>query len=79
LDLIELTYDEAFLRLKRGEINLIVEAANNNDLIFHFDPNNNEAKLTFLLLENKLLQQETNQPSYKIMPITTQGNRYIDF
>ncbi|CAN5223799.1 ABC transporter permease [soil metagenome] len=75
---IESTFDEAFLRLKRGEVNLIVERAN-DELLFHFDPDNSEGHLTFLLLENKLLQQKSNPSSYKIIPITTRGNRYIDF
>lgn len=71
-------YDSAETKLKRGEINLFIEVAANDSLIFNFDPQNAEGRLTYLMLENKFYKNESSD-LLKIKPITAIGNRYIDF
>lgn len=76
-DFIQLPVQEAFLRLKRGEISLIVEPEAANALTYHFDPQNADAELHYLQLEKKL--HSLANPPTVIKPVTTQGSRYIDF
>ena len=71
-------YDSAEIKLKRGEISLFIEVAANDSLVFNFDPQNAEGRLTYLMLENKFYKDEGADP-LKIEPITAKGNRYIDF
>jgi ABC-type multidrug transport system permease subunit len=68
--------EEAFLQLKRGEIQLIVEPAASNKLIYHFDPRNENARLHYLLLEKRVTPSVAHST---IKPVVTQGSRYIDF
>lgn len=72
------TIDSAEVKMKRGEINLFVEVGLQDSLIFNFDPQNAEGRLTYLLLENKWMKRgQSNEAA--VRPITTIGSRYIDF
>lgn len=70
--------DSVQLKMKRGEINLFVEVGAKDSLIYNFDPKNAEGRMTYLLLENKLLSAHQSSPT-TVMPITDIGSRYIDF
>lgn len=70
--------DSVVVKMKRGDINLYVEVAPDDSLIFNFDPKNSESRLTYLLLENKLLSAHGSSPT-TVRPITDIGSRYIDF
>ena len=72
------THEAATLKMKRGEISLFVEVSGNDSLVLNFDPQNSDGKMTQLLLENEMLKQREGS-ALKISPITTKGNRYIDF
>lgn len=73
-------WDEAIVLLKRGNINIIVEETG-GEFLYHFDPLNPEAHLTYLQLA-KLMK--SGQPANtgnqnNIVPLTLTGTRYIDF
>lgn len=71
------TEAEALQALRRGETSLyFVETA--DSIIYFFDPLNPDAQNTYLLLE-KYLHQTTGSPTEEVRPITSRGNRYIDF
>ncbi len=70
--------DQAFTQLKRGAVSLILEPLPAGKFSFHFDPQNEAARMQYLLLEKKL-QQTPEGAVAEIHPITTQGSRYIDF
>jgi ABC-type multidrug transport system permease subunit len=69
--------DRAFLQLKRGEVDLVLQPAENNSLVYHFDPANEEAYLQYLLLEKKL--QIPQQAASIVKAVSAPGSRYIDF
>jgi ABC-type multidrug transport system permease subunit len=69
--------DQAFLQLKRGEVDLVVQPAESNSLVYHFDPANEEAYLQYLLLEKKLQLPQGRTSIVKA--ISAPGSRYIDF
>jgi ABC-type multidrug transport system permease subunit len=66
---------EAFLRLKRGEVSLIVEPRDSAQLTYHFDPQNQDAQAQYWQLEKKLAVANPTT----VAPLRTQGSRYIDF
>jgi len=71
---------EAEMDLKRGKISVFVESGKDSStIIYHFDPKNSEAQLTYLILEQFLNQNENNTTQNKIIAITQKGSRYIDF
>lgn len=72
------SYDSAQVKLKRGEISLFLEVAADDSLVFNFDPQSSEGRLTYLLLENSFLKK-AGDTVLKVSPITTTGNRYIDY
>lgn len=75
-----LEWDEAIIRLKRGNLNLILEERG-PQLLYHFDPLNPDAQLTYLKLSNSMdatSSQKVN-PTGTIQPLTLTGTRYIDF
>lgn len=74
----ESSYDSAELKLKRGEISLFIEVGKNDSLLFNFDPQNTEGRMTYLMLESKYSKDEAAD-LLKVRPITAKGNRYIDF
>ncbi len=72
------SFDSVQLSMKRGDINLFVEVGPSDSLIFNFDPKNAEGRMTYLMLENKLLSATQISPA-SVRPITDLGSRYIDF
>jgi ABC-2 type transport system permease protein len=68
--------DEAIRAIKRGLITLYVEVKNDS-LIYHFDPLNPDAQLTHLILEREM--SGSSQSKTSVLPLKTQGTRYIDF
>ena len=75
-----LDWNEATILLKRGTINLILNA-NGKETEYHFDPLNSDAQLTYLKLSNVIGSgKEIKEPvNSEIRPLTVQGTRYIDF
>ncbi len=73
-------WQQAMILVKRGNINLILDEKN-GEVLYHFDPMNPDAQLTYLKL-NRLFHseeaavQETNR---EVAPLTVGGTRYIDF
>jgi ABC-type multidrug transport system permease subunit len=77
INLLVTQQDQAFLKLKRGEVALVLQPAESNSFIYHFDPANEEAYLQYLLLEKKL--QSPQGPPSTVEAVSTPGSRYIDF
>ena len=71
--------DEATSALKRGKISLWLMGNPKAGIKYHFDPDNTESSLTFLLLERAFSVQSSTKPHSEIRPITMTGSRYIDF
>ncbi len=71
-----MTEPEAVLHLKRGEIALYLYTREDGPAGYVFDPKNAEAKQAYLLLEKAWAEQESTR---EIRPLTSVGNRYIDF
>ena len=72
--------DEALVRLKRGNLGVLIEESNGR-LTYHFDPLNPEAQLTYLKLTGILPGSGTRIESGEavVEPLTVRGTRYIDF
>ena len=73
-------WDEAMVRLKRGNLSIIIDELDGR-IRFHFDPMNPDAQLTYLQLP-ALLQGNTVHPdagTALVEPLTVSGTRYIDF
>jgi len=75
-----LTWNEAMVQLKRGQLNVIITDSA-GEIKYHFDPLNPEAQLSYLKLSglagnHDLLNPESQQA---IEPLTLKGTRYIDF
>ena len=71
-------WDSALLMLKKGQTNIILE--NDHDSIyFHFDPENPDAKLAYIILTTAIHNRETIDGATVIKPMTRTGTRYIDF
>jgi ABC-type multidrug transport system permease subunit len=77
INLVVTQQDQAFLKLKRGEVALVLQPAESNSFVYHFDPANEEAYLQYLLLEKKL-QLPQGSPS-TVKAVSSPGSRYIDF
>jgi ABC-2 type transport system permease protein len=71
-------WDAALIDLKRGKIDLIV-GQENGALKYHFDPQNPEAQMAYLHLQQVFYGQNLYASDYNIEPMTQQGTRYIDF
>ena len=71
--------DDANTALKRGKISLWLVGNPAAGIKYHFDPDNTESSLTFLLLERAFSVQSATKPHSEIRPITMTGSRYIDF
>ncbi|MDP1622865.1 MAG: ABC transporter permease [Bacteroidales bacterium] len=75
-----LSWKDAMVMLKRGNINIILDEKN-GVIQYHFDPMNPDAQLTYLKLSkllNRTLPVDT-VPTAEIIPLTVSGTRYIDF
>lgn len=73
-------WDDAMVQLKRGTVNCILSGEGEIP-VFHFDPMNSDAELTYLKLSNvigkgRIVNTESNA---EIRPLTVTGTRYIDF
>lgn len=75
---IEAEWDSAILLMKRGKINLIVKA-NDDRINYHFDPQNPEAKLNYILISSSINHFDKLYDVAYVEPMTTVGTRYIDF
>jgi len=76
----EMVWDEAMVQLKRGTVNCILTNGENGP-VFHFDPMNSDAELTYLKL-NSIIGKGEIMPAIgnaEIRPLTITGTRYIDF
>ncbi|MDP4210031.1 MAG: ABC transporter permease [Bacteroidota bacterium] len=76
----EVSWPKAFTMLKKGDVNLILEEHLNN-VEYHFDPTNADAKLLYQQISNTLkygAEYYTNNEA-EIKPLTVTGTRYIDF
>ncbi len=76
----EMTWKEAMVALKRGNINLIMDEKDGKNG-YHFDPLNPDAQLVYMKLRGmfgnpEILKKGSNAD---IIPLTVSGTRYIDF
>lgn len=76
----EMKWDDAIKLLKRGTMNVLI-GASSDSVIYHFDPMNSDAELTYLKLSGIIGfgVVQTATPDSEIRPLTTTGTRYIDF
>jgi ABC-2 type transport system permease protein len=71
--------EKALTAMKKGEISLFLKVIKDS-LTYNYDTQNPDAVNTFLLLERALSNKAGSpQIKSKTVPITTKGNRYIDF
>ena len=77
-EFIQTNWDDAIRRLKRGEVNLILDARSDS-LAYHFDPKNPEAQLSYLQLSSAAKHRAPQFEEASIRPLTQTGTRYIDF
>jgi ABC-2 type transport system permease protein len=68
----------ALLLMKRGEINLFLQQIADT-ITYRYDPQNPDAVNTYLMIEREINRNGEPIVRSSIMPITTKGNRYIDF
>lgn len=74
-----MSWDEAIARLKRGTTGLILEEKN-GEKIYHFDPSNTDAQLTYMKVSALFKSGTVRETSGgEIRPLTLRGTRYIDF
>jgi ABC-type multidrug transport system permease subunit len=75
-----LTWKEAMVLLKRGNLGMVVDEKNGM-IQYHFDPINPDAQLTYLKLSRLLNTAGTvvHETNPEIKPLTVSGTRYIDF
>lgn len=69
--------EKALLSMQRGQIAVYIDSGNNGKPEFNYDPDNNEARITYLLAANALLSNGNN--GFDNKHITAKGHRYIDF
>ncbi len=68
--------EKALRLLRKGKIVLFIELSHSGALKFHLDPANETSYLAYLILSRRLSQEKVE---LQLNPITTHGNRYIDF
>lgn len=68
--------DEAVLMLKQGKTSMIIEVSG-DDLQYHFDPANADAKASYLQLSDYFLGKEPDAD--EVVVLEQKGTRYIDF
>jgi ABC-type multidrug transport system permease subunit len=73
-------WQDAILLLKRGSVGVIMEEADGR-IIYHFDPLNIDAQLSYLKLSNAFARPATGVEDNheEVKPLTVRGTRYIDF
>jgi len=74
------SWEEAMVRLKRGNLAVIIDDQNDR-IRYHFDPMNPDAQLTYLKLSGILNRHviTVEKRDEIIEPMTVSGTRYIDF
>lgn len=74
------TWQEATVLVKRGNSSIILNEKN-GEVIYHFDPLNPEAQLSYLQLSRIITAGKNYQEKSEanIEPLTVSGTRYIDF
>ncbi len=70
--------DNAVLLLKRGRVPLFLTESG-QELQYHFDPANEEARGTYFQLRQMIENSGAREISMDIIPMTQPGTRYIDF
>ncbi len=75
--IIFLSEKDALLRTKRGQLSVYIKPSVENEMYFHFDPDNSDARMTYLLATHALMSSDKDK--FKTSYITTSGHRYIDF
>ncbi len=70
--------EEAVKGIRRGTIVIYLEVKGDS-LLYHFDPSNSDAQLTYLILETGLHERLRSENNTAIRPLQTKGTRYIDF
>ncbi|MFO8111631.1 MAG: ABC transporter permease [Desulfosalsimonadaceae bacterium] len=85
------SWDESILRLKQGRIHLIMEITDAGDVMYHFDPQNQDARLAWHALRTLVgvdappTDGEFKTPATipdtgaRVSPLEIPGTRYIDF
>ncbi|MFO7446898.1 MAG: ABC transporter permease [Ignavibacteriaceae bacterium] len=75
-----MSWEEAIVQLKRGEISIILEEKNGN-IEYNFDPVNPDAQLIYVNLSGIINKGDTEltENNDNIKPLTITGTRYIDF
>jgi ABC-2 type transport system permease protein len=68
--------EEALKLLRKGKIALYIELSGTGTLHFHLDPANETSYLAYLILSRRLSNEKVE---LQLNPVTTHGNRYIDF
>jgi ABC-2 type transport system permease protein len=76
----KMDWAQAMVRLKRGELNVIISDSAGN-IRYHFDPLNPDGQLTYMKLSNLVENHDLLNPESQanITPLTVTGTRYIDF
>jgi ABC-2 type transport system permease protein len=76
----ETGWDDAMVQLKRGTVSCILSEEERKP-VFHFDPMNSDAELTYLKLGSIIGHGEVifTGSNAEIRPLTVTGTRYIDF
>ncbi len=72
------TWEQAYVLLKRGVVNLVLEERTEG-LQFHFDPKSGEAKASYLQFSSILKGKQDDLAQAMIKPLSQKGTRYIDF
>lgn len=72
------TKEEAVKAIRRGLIAIYLEASGDS-IIYHFDPSNSDAQLTYLIIDRGLHESVRAENSTSIQRLETKGTRYIDF
>jgi len=70
----------AMIQLKRGRVAVVMDAEEDGTVVYHFDPMNPDAQLTYLKL-SRLAGGEAppGTTGQDVAPLTLAGTRYIDF
>ncbi len=75
-----MNWDQAMTMLKRGTINVVVREKDGQPE-YHFDPQNSDAQLTYIKLNNIIGKGGVipSETTADVKPLTVKGTRYIDF
>lgn len=73
-------WDSANIYLKRGMVNMVISWSDSG-AVYHFDPVNPEAQLTYMQVQQFLSKQQdiSQQNNNSIQTLSLAGTRYIDF